>query len=144
MQYYDNIISSNIEKVGHDIKDNLLEITFKSGKPYWYQPFNEADMAEFMSAESKGKHFHRHIKGKFACFKAFLFIQDVEFEAICMANARLIGKSGYQPLSYLCDRQGWDFMEVWDKTLGRAYWYDRQNDEYKLAVEERITQLQGE
>lgn len=141
MEYFE-IISSNIEKVGFDKEDQLLEITFKSGGTYWYQLFSESDMAEFMNADSKGKHFHRFIKKQFSCIKVHLFVQDVEFEAINMANARKVGQSGFKQFSRLCEENDWDFMEAWDKTLGRQVWYDRQNEEYKLAVEEAIKQLE--
>lgn len=140
MEYHE-VESSNIEKVGYDEEDQLLEITFKSGGVYWYMQFREDNLSALLDAESKGKHFHKFIKGKFACAKVHLFVQDVEFESICLANARLSGKSRYLPLSYLCEKQGWDFMETWDKTLGRILWYNRQNDEYKLAVEEAIERL---
>ena len=140
MQYYE-VISSNIENMGHDKKDDLLEITFKSGGVYWYQGFNEADLSELMNAESKGKHFHKHIKGKFPFMKVTHYVQNVEFDSIYFANARIVGKPGYLPLSFLCEKHGWDFMETWDLTRDRTFWYSRQNEEYKLAVEERIKQL---
>lgn len=138
---YHEVESSNIEKVGHDKEDRLLEITFKSGGCYWYQDFSEGDLAYFLEAESQGKHFHKHIRNKFAFVKVTHFVQDVEFEAIILANTRLSGKVGHMPFNMLCEKHDWEFLETWDKTLGRSVWYARQNQEYKDAVEERIKQL---
>ena len=57
--------SSNIEAVGYDPNTKELTVKFKNGGTYHYSavPSHEADA--LMHAESIGKHFHAHIKGKF-------------------------------------------------------------------------------
>lgn len=55
--------SSNIEAVGH--KDGVLTVKFKGGGTYEYADV-PADLHDKMiAAESAGKFFHAHVKGKF-------------------------------------------------------------------------------
>lgn len=55
--------SSNIEAIG--FKDGSLTVHFKNGSAYSYAGVTEADANKLMDAESVGKHFNQHIKGKF-------------------------------------------------------------------------------
>lgn len=57
--------SSQIESVAHDPDAKVLEIKFKSGAHYEYQGVSSADHQALMDAESVGKHFGAHIRGKF-------------------------------------------------------------------------------
>jgi hypothetical protein len=58
-----------------DAASKVLEIAFASRKPgepdkvYHYAEFTAEDWAAFQAAESKGSHFLRAIKPKFACTK---------------------------------------------------------------------------
>jgi hypothetical protein len=61
--------------IGYDAASKVLEIAFASRKPgepdkvYHYAEFTPEDWAAFQAAESKGSHFLRAIKPKFACTK---------------------------------------------------------------------------
>lgn len=58
--------SSNIAAIGHDAAANELHVRFTSGAHYVY-PGVDADAAgAFHGAESKGSHFAKHIRAKFA------------------------------------------------------------------------------
>ena len=58
--------SSQIHSIGHDPATNTLAIQFKSktgaGSVYHYPNFTAAQYAEFLKAESVGKHFGAHIR----------------------------------------------------------------------------------
>lgn len=62
--------SSQIHSIGHDPVSNTLAIRFyrgfgseqRVGSLYHYANFGAAEFDAFRQAESKGKHFGRHIK----------------------------------------------------------------------------------
>ena len=58
--------SSNIKAAGYDINENVLEVEFRGGKVYQYLGVPEQEYNDFMGAESKGRHLHEKIKGKYA------------------------------------------------------------------------------
>lgn len=58
-----------LQSAGHDPETNTLEVRFKNGSTYRYSGVSAEAHAEFMAAESKGKHFGTHIKGKYECQK---------------------------------------------------------------------------
>lgn len=59
----------------YDAANETLEISFASRKPdqpesvYHYAAFTLADWEAFQAAESKGSHFLKVVKAKFACTK---------------------------------------------------------------------------
>jgi len=57
--------SSNLEAVGYDPNNGLLEIEFKNGRVYEYYEVPEYIYDELMSAESKGKYAHLNIYKNF-------------------------------------------------------------------------------
>ena len=57
-----DVKSSSISKIGYDPTVREMAITFTSGATYIYREVSLLDFAEFMNAESKGKHFHNYIK----------------------------------------------------------------------------------
>jgi hypothetical protein len=58
--------SSQIASIGHDPKTNTLAIQFSGSKKlYHYEGFSSEEFAKFEKAESVGKHFSSHIRGKF-------------------------------------------------------------------------------
>lgn len=58
--------SSQIASAGFDAGTQTLALQFKSGGPvYHYSGFTQEQYDAFLKAESKGKHFGAHIKGKF-------------------------------------------------------------------------------
>ena len=62
--------SSQIHSIGHDADSNTLAIRFtrgngrdqRPGSLYHYRNFDQAAFEAFRDAESKGKHFGKHIK----------------------------------------------------------------------------------
>ena len=58
------IKSSNIESAGHDPVNNILRVRFGNGTEYDYKNVDVRTFAEFMSAESQGKFYHKNIKSK--------------------------------------------------------------------------------
>jgi len=57
--------SSNIKGVGYDEDTRTLIVAFISGATYTYDDFPPEAFDDFMAADSKGRHFLRHIKSKF-------------------------------------------------------------------------------
>lgn len=58
--------SSQIAAVGYDADKEVLAIRFNGGlKVYHYEGVSQKDFDKFNGAESIGKHFHAHIRGKF-------------------------------------------------------------------------------
>lgn len=57
--------SSQIVSIGHDPATSTLEIEFPRGALYRYSKVPAEAAAALMKAESIGKHFGQHIKGKF-------------------------------------------------------------------------------
>ena len=55
------VISSNIASVGYE--DGTLEIAFRPSRLYQYFNVPEHIYQGLMSAASKGRYFHHHIKG---------------------------------------------------------------------------------
>jgi len=56
------VSSTNINSIGYDSATQTLEISFHNGEVYQYSNVPEAIYTELMSAESKGRYFHIHIK----------------------------------------------------------------------------------
>ena len=61
-----NIESSMISSIGYDAVISILEIEFKSGPVWQYFDFPEPVWYEFEASDSKGKFFHREIKGQYS------------------------------------------------------------------------------
>lgn len=57
--------STNVKAVGYDPATKVMTVEFHSGKTYNLTGVSTADHESFMAAESKGGHFHRHLRGKF-------------------------------------------------------------------------------
>jgi len=62
-----SVNSSNIAAIGHDAETNTLEVEFKNGGVFAYSGVDQSQYAELLNAESVGKHFHSHIRGKCDC-----------------------------------------------------------------------------
>ena len=58
------VSSSNIESVGYE--DGTMHVKFRSGKTYVFAEVPAEAHAAFVGAQSVGKHFAVHIKGKYA------------------------------------------------------------------------------
>lgn len=59
------VISSNIAKVGYDEGTKELFVQFTSGQVYKYKGVSSAAYAGLLGAESKGRHFHQHIRSTY-------------------------------------------------------------------------------
>lgn len=57
--------SSNIEAVGYDPADKTMRVRFKGGAVYSHAGVDAADHRRFVTADSQGKHYHAHIKGRY-------------------------------------------------------------------------------
>ena len=60
------VVSTNLATVGYDRSTATLEIEFRGGALYRYRGVPHAIYRELMSANSKGRYFVQHIRGKFA------------------------------------------------------------------------------
>jgi hypothetical protein len=58
--------STNLASVGYDAAARVLEIEFHSGGVYRYREVPRAVFDALLAAESKGRYFLEHIRGKFA------------------------------------------------------------------------------
>lgn len=62
---FKSVESSTISGVHYDEAERRLHIRFKNGGEYSYADVDPGVHDDLMSAESIGKHFHKHIRGKF-------------------------------------------------------------------------------
>lgn len=56
--------SEAIEAVGYDAATKTMHVKFTSGHTYEYKGVPAATHAAFIGADSKGSHFHAHIRPK--------------------------------------------------------------------------------
>lgn len=59
------VASSMFDSIGHDPSTNTLAVKMKNGKVYHYAGVSAEQHAALINAESMGKHFGAHIRGKF-------------------------------------------------------------------------------
>lgn len=57
--------SGMINKIAYDESEKLLTLTFNSGGAYSYKDVPKEVFDALLAAESAGKYFHAHIKGKY-------------------------------------------------------------------------------
>ena len=63
------IESSNLARVGYDADTLRLVVEFGIGSRYIYFGVKENVYQSFMAADSKGRFFHAHIRGKYNTVK---------------------------------------------------------------------------
>jgi KTSC domain len=56
--------SSAIQESGYDAATGAMRVRFTSGHLYHAEGIDARDYLEFTQAESLGKHWHAHLKGK--------------------------------------------------------------------------------
>ena len=57
--------SSAIAAIGYDPETSTLHVRFHSREePYQFAPVTAEEHEAFLNAESKGQHFHKHIRGR--------------------------------------------------------------------------------
>lgn len=61
--------SSTIDALGYNAAKLELHVRFKSGHYHVYHGVSPAHYLQFKTAESKGKHFHERIKGRYQSTK---------------------------------------------------------------------------
>lgn len=61
----DRVKSSNINSVGYDQEQSILEVEFKSGAVYQYEGVTAEQHSDMLAAESVGKYFNTHIRTAF-------------------------------------------------------------------------------
>lgn len=59
------VISSEIEWIGYEHKDRMLQVEFIEGPVYRYQEVPHNIFEEFLQAPSHGRYFESNVKGKF-------------------------------------------------------------------------------
>lgn len=59
------VASSMFDSVGHDPETNTLHVKMKNGKVYTHADFSAEDYDKFVNAESMGRHYGTHIRGRF-------------------------------------------------------------------------------
>lgn len=57
--------SSLIDDITYNESTKAMDIKFLNGKKFRYQAVEREDFEKLGAAESTGKHFHKHIKGKY-------------------------------------------------------------------------------
>ena len=57
--------SSLIAQIGWDINTSTLSVTFHSGNEYHYKDVPRDTAIAFIHADSWGKYYNQHIKGKY-------------------------------------------------------------------------------
>jgi hypothetical protein len=62
------VSSSNIVSIGYDQSTQTLEVEFMKGAVYQYSGVPSEEFEAFMGADSKGTHFHAHIK-QYPCIR---------------------------------------------------------------------------
>ncbi len=62
--------SSNVESIGYHPETKTLAVKFKSGGLYHHADVPQSVYDAFASADSKGKHYGAHVKGRFSHVKA--------------------------------------------------------------------------
>lgn len=60
------VISSELQAVAYDDQGLILEIEFRNGRIYRYQPVPESIYRALMAAESKGRFFNALIRDKYS------------------------------------------------------------------------------
>ncbi|MGG5412759.1 KTSC domain-containing protein [Edwardsiella tarda] len=59
------VSSSNIQSIGYDQLNMVLEVAFHSGGIYQYMRIPSMVYQNLMQSGSKGEYFHRHIKDRY-------------------------------------------------------------------------------
>lgn len=61
----ENVSSSNLESIGYDYSNEILEIEFKNSSVYQYFDVPESIFNELMNASSHGVYFSANIKNDY-------------------------------------------------------------------------------
>jgi hypothetical protein len=61
----ENVNSSNLESIGYDSENEILEVEFKHGGVYQYFDVSESVFNELMNAPSHGVYFSANIRNDY-------------------------------------------------------------------------------
>jgi KTSC domain len=64
--YHHPVKSSNLDEVGYDPHTHTLSVKFRNGGHYEYADVPSQAYLDLIRADSKGKHFHAHVRGQYA------------------------------------------------------------------------------
>jgi len=78
MQFYEDFNSSNIKGIAYSGTSNTLWVKFTKGTIYSYSGVTKQRFDAFKNAESKGKYFHKNIRGNYEYEK----VQDDDHKII--------------------------------------------------------------
>ena len=56
--------SEGISAVGHDEKNGMIHVVFRSGGIHRFGPFTKGEFDALKNASSVGKHFHANIRAR--------------------------------------------------------------------------------
>ncbi len=59
------VSSSTIDRIGYDVKNQLLYVSFLSGTIYKYSDVSRQRYSKLKSAESVGRYFNKYIKNSY-------------------------------------------------------------------------------
>ena len=62
---YFKVVSSSVDQIGYDPKEEVLGVIFNGGAEYHYFNFRSSHWVDLCAADSIGKHFHAEIKNNF-------------------------------------------------------------------------------
>lgn len=57
--------STTLSSAGHDAQATVLELQFRNGAVYQYFRVPPSIYCDLLRADSKGRYFHQHIRGKY-------------------------------------------------------------------------------
>lgn len=62
-----SVSSSNLNSIGFDSDNKILEIEFNNGRIYQYSNVSKTEFGKLMKALSKGTYFNSNIKDNYNC-----------------------------------------------------------------------------
>lgn len=62
---WQNVVSSNLDRIRYDEETSTLEIEFQGGDQYQYFDVPKGVYEGLITASSKGGYFHKQIKGHY-------------------------------------------------------------------------------
>jgi hypothetical protein len=66
-----NVVSKNLQSVGYDEQQKILEIEFNDGGVYQYSGVPSEIYQGLLGASSQGKYFHAYIKNTYPFVKIY-------------------------------------------------------------------------
>jgi hypothetical protein len=64
MMTMERVDSTNVKAIGYDPVSRTMRVEFKSGGAYDYPDVQQEAFDDFLNSDSKGRHFHKHIRSR--------------------------------------------------------------------------------